>query len=131
AVPKAYSASRTSHVVARMQDSRYFYYCQSSIVDMQNLPHQHRVYDDDGEVYFCEIQQYLKFDEMPPRVHDDPSASRTFIRRAAGFVIHDGRLWKIHRKALPRLVIADNSRRLDLLKQAHDDCGHRGRDPTY
>ena len=32
---------------------------------------------------------------------------------------------------MPRLVVLDLGRRREIVAEAHNDCGHRGRDPTY
>ncbi|TFY61408.1 hypothetical protein EVJ58_g4516 [Rhodofomes roseus] len=78
-----------------------------------------------------EIKEYLDAGTLPERCEGDPAELRNLRRRAQGFIVHDGRLWKTSRYNVPRLVVLDEGRRRELIAEAHNDCGHRGRDPTY
>jgi len=49
---------------------------------------------------------------------------KVLIRKASGFFVADGQLWKKDSRAKHKLVI-DEEKRLDLLRQAHDDLGHK------
>jgi hypothetical protein len=55
----------------------------------------------------------------------DAEELRTLVKKASGFFVADGRLWKKDYKAKHKLVI-DEDKRLDLLRQVHDDLGHKG-----
>ncbi|KAF8275291.1 hypothetical protein DL93DRAFT_2069596, partial [Clavulina sp. PMI_390] len=44
--------------------------------------------------------------------------------------MYDGLLWKNTGQG-PRRVILQYSTRQKLIRRAHDESGHRGRDPTY
>jgi len=48
-----------------------------------------------------------------------------FMRKVVGFFLENGRLWKKDSRMKHKLVI-EEERRLDLLKQAHDELGHKG-----
>jgi len=50
---------------------------------------------------------------------------KVLIRKASGFFVADGQLWKKDSRAKHKLVI-DEEKQLDLLRQAHDDLGHKG-----
>ena len=49
---------------------------------------------------------------------------KVLIRKASGFFVADGQLWKKDSRAKHKLVI-DEEKQLDLLRQAHDDLGHK------
>jgi len=50
---------------------------------------------------------------------------KVLIRKASGFFVADGRLWKKDSRAKHKLVI-DEEKQLDLLRQAHDNLSHKG-----
>jgi hypothetical protein len=68
-------------------------------------------------------QAFLLDPKCPPDLSDD--AFKRFVRYAAGFFIQDGRLWKKDSKMKHKLVVPD-SRRFELIQQAHDEMGHKG-----
>ncbi|EPS92880.1 hypothetical protein FOMPIDRAFT_1137183, partial [Fomitopsis schrenkii] len=48
-----------------------------------------------------------------------------FVRKASDFFIHGGKLWR-RGSGNAKCVIIDLERRLSLLKEVHDDLGHKG-----
>jgi len=50
---------------------------------------------------------------------------KVLIRKVLGFFVADGQLWKKDSRAKHKLVI-DKEKRLDLLRQAHDNLSHKG-----
>jgi len=81
---------------------------------------------------WSEIINYLKMDVMPDRC-EDPVERKSFVRKTKNFFLHDrDRLWKIELKGrIPRLVVVDTDRHSELIAEAHNDVGHRGRNTTY
>ncbi|KJA14188.1 hypothetical protein HYPSUDRAFT_108156, partial [Hypholoma sublateritium FD-334 SS-4] len=69
-------------------------------------------------------------DEAEP--HLNTKERRRFEKKCSRYFIHDDRLWtRPTKNQQPRLVIIDLEKRRSLMVKAHDECGHRGRDPTY
>lgn len=81
----------------------------------------------DSPEYWNQIKQYLTTFEIPMGVQD----RKRFIRKAQQYLWYNNRIWKKSQGGPPLLVIRENQRRLDICKEAHDESGHRGRDPTY
>jgi hypothetical protein len=48
-----------------------------------------------------------------------------FLRKAAQYFVRDDKLWRRTKQGMPRLVILDPVRRAQIIKEAHDDNGHR------
>ncbi|KAJ3555802.1 hypothetical protein NP233_g12120 [Leucocoprinus birnbaumii] len=69
------------------------------------------------------VQAFLIDPQRPPDLSDD--AFKRFVRYSANFFIRDGRLWRKDPKLSHKLVIPEN-RRYELIRQAHDDLGHKG-----
>ena len=114
----------------QMPDHRLLY------SDVENKPptcavHAFRVMEDDNPGFWDDLKHYLKTMELPKRVRRSKDAIRKFIRRSKRFVLHDDRLWLTGKGKPPRLVVIDKIRRRDLISEAHNDTGHRGRDTTY
>ncbi|GLB42560.1 putative transposition, RNA-mediated [Lyophyllum shimeji] len=80
---------------------------------------------------WAEIYKYLSEDVIPES-YDTAEKRRKFVGKTKQFFVHDARLWK-HEKGgrPPRLVVTDIPRRQELIAQAHNEAGHRGRDGTY
>lgn len=93
--------------------------------------HMYQTLEEDGPGLFEGIQDYLESGNIPTEAAKEKSSRRGFIRRADGFFVHHGRLWKKMAGRLPRLVVEEQAQRVRIIAQAHNDCGHRGRDPTY
>jgi hypothetical protein len=51
---------------------------------------------------------------------------KKLVRAATGYFLQDGRLWKKDSRNKHKLVIRDEEKRLDLIRQAHDSLGHKG-----
>lgn len=50
---------------------------------------------------------------------------KQFVKRATGFFLTEGQMWKKNSQGKHKLVIPED-RRFGLIKQAHDDLGHKG-----
>jgi hypothetical protein len=95
--------------------------------DGQDLQlHPHHVLDEEGDSYWENIIKYLQTLQVPKTITN----RKSFIETVRKFFISDGFLWR-RSKDLPRRVIMDLTKREELIRQAHDESGHRGRDPTY
>ncbi|THH14737.1 hypothetical protein EUX98_g9572, partial [Antrodiella citrinella] len=92
--------------------------------------HQHKVHEDDGDDFFGAIKAYLKDGSIPEEYQDSPKR-RSFIGKANRYIVKDERLWRLSKTAFPRLVITDPIRREQIIAEAHNDAGHRGREATY
>ena len=69
------------------------------------------------------IKGFLK---EPTGISDVPEPDqRKLVRSASEFFVLDGKLWKKHREGRHKLVI-EEERRLELIRQAHDELGHKG-----
>ena len=102
-----------------------------SWADIRCATHEHKIANSITTGGFAELLEYLEAGTLPERYAADLSGARAFKRRAQQFVAHDRRLWKVSRTGIPRLVVLDEDRRKGIVAEAHNDCGHRGRDPTY
>ena len=79
----------------------------------------------DGLLYWKQIEVYLNTLKVPKGIN-----RKSFIQTTRRYFLYDDRIWR-RRQGTPQLVIRDSDRRQELMKEAHDDSGHRGRDPTY
>ena len=91
------------------------------------LFHLHRTYDYDGEEYWNEILAYLYLAKLPA---DARNATRV-LRRAKPFFLMEKALWRKNGDRPPLLVVLKSEIRERIVKDAHDNSGHRGRDPTF
>jgi len=80
---------------------------------------------DKAKVKDTELKKIMDF-LMNPLQRDGMEAKelKVLIRKASGFFIADGRLWKKDSRAKHKLVI-DEEKQLDLLRQANNDLGHK------
>jgi len=94
--------------------------------------HSYGIKDCDSPEMWSEIINYLKMDVMPDRCKD-PVECKSFVRKTKNFFLHDGDcLWKIELKGrIPCLVVVDTDHHSELIAEAHNNVGHRGRDTTY
>jgi hypothetical protein len=113
-------------------DNRINYEDVPPFTNVTCATHSYGVKDRDSPEMWTEIVNYLKTDVMPDRC-ENPDERKSFVRKTKSFFLHDGdRLWKIELKGrIPRLVVVDTDRRSELIAEAHNDVGHRGRDATY
>lgn len=61
----------------------------------------------------------------------DPQSQQRFIRKAQQYFVDDERYMWTARNGKPLKVIMDRSRRMRILKQAHEGLGHRGVKAVY
>ncbi|HZZ17678.1 MAG TPA: hypothetical protein VFE08_17165, partial [Candidatus Sulfotelmatobacter sp.] len=88
--------------------------------------HPNHILDDDREEYWKNIISYLQTLQVPRTINN----RKTFLQAARKYYIFESALWR-RTNDLPRRVILNNREREELIRQAHDESGHRGRDPTY
>ena len=112
-------------------DHRYMYAGEGEELDIEEemgkLDHPHRVKDIDNEAFWDDILKYLHLNRLP---EGGVEASKV-IRRAKRFFLMEGALWRRNGTKPPLLVILSQEVRERIARNAHDDSGHRGRDPTY
>ena len=73
-----------------------------------------------------EIIQIRKFLEDPDKIsRPNDKEFKRFIQSATKFFVNKNQLWRKDHHGKHKLVIP-NDRRLDLIRQAHDDLGHKG-----
>lgn len=87
--------------------------------------------EQDGE--WLKLRMFYASQVLPAECFTDPNAMKRFRTKAAKFFLENGSLFKkpSPHEPIPRLVVESEQRRQQLLVQAHDQCGHRGRDATY
>ncbi|EED83679.1 predicted protein [Postia placenta Mad-698-R] len=134
AVQSSFVRRGDTMVYARAVSSRYLYEdlpAPASLRDMRCVTHEGRVRDRDDPAMFEEIRKYLQEGELPERCANDSRVRGTFVRLARSFILNDRRLWRVSKGELPKLVVLDVERRREIIAEAHNDCGHRSRDPTF
>ena len=76
------------------------------------------------------IGQYLESMERPEGL--TTPQFRSFPKKALGFLVRDGHLYKRGRRGSPhRRVLGTVPQRQEVIKERHDETGHRGRQGTY
>jgi hypothetical protein len=90
-------------------------------------PHEHYVAKNDTEDYWDQILAYLHLMRLP----SDADEARRVKNHAKSYFLMEKMLWKRNGTRPPLQVVLHPDRRLNLTKQAHDESGHRGKDPTY
>ena len=70
------------------------------------------------------IEAYLKNPQRPPDMSAD--RFRQWLTKAKRFFIQGNRLWRRDDHRRHKLVISDDSKRLQIIREAHDDTGHKG-----
>jgi hypothetical protein len=71
----------------------------------------------------AEIQKFLT--APTDYMHAAPDMLSRFIKRASRFFVTNGQMWKKNSHGKHQLYVPED-RRLHLIKQAHDDLGHKG-----
>jgi hypothetical protein len=95
--------------------------------------HSHGKRDMETPEMWQELRQFLATGIYPSRLVSDKD-KLLFAKRARRYLLCRGRLWLAPKKTkdhLPRLVIEDLNKRGTLMAEAHNECGHRGRDAVY
>ncbi|KAJ2936233.1 hypothetical protein H1R20_g861, partial [Candolleomyces eurysporus] len=93
----------------------------STGLDYASVPRSEKATAKDLKI--VDITNYLSTLDRPEGISDGEFAK--FVRLALNFFILDGRLFRKERNGRHQLVIPQ-SRRLSLIKQAHDELGHKG-----
>lgn len=95
--------------------------------------HRNGTRDKEDSSLWVELREFFTSGKYPPRLSTEKEMIR-FRKRSRRFFLQDSRLWlapKLSSECLPRLVVKDSVKRMDLMAKAHNECGHRGRDATY
>ena len=120
-----------AHPEVLMYDHRRMYAGIGEEIDLEEesekLTHEHRIPDKDGEEYWDEILVFLHLKRLP----SSPSEALKVQRRSKCFFILDGVLWHKNGNKPPLLVILSPEVRTRIARDAHDNTGHRGWDPTF
>ena len=69
------------------------------------------------------VRSFLLDPKQPEDVDDRQFTS--LVKQASNFFVRHGRLWKKHKSGRHQVVI-EPAKRWDLVRQAHDDLGHKG-----
>ncbi len=91
------------------------------------LEHQHHVKDRDGDEFWNEILVYLHLVHLP----SDPAEAEQIHRWLKCFFLMNNVLWHWNGSRPPLLVILSLEVQSRIVKDAHNESGHHGRDPTY
>lgn len=75
---------------------------------------------------FKDIHRYIATRHIPNNIVN----KKAFVKSTKGYFVHNKILWKKSKGGARRVVIWQDIRE-DLITQAHDRSGHKGRDPTY
>ncbi|KAK0216823.1 hypothetical protein IW262DRAFT_1257314, partial [Armillaria fumosa] len=95
--------------------------------------HKHGTRDKEDLEFWTELRIFFETGNYPTRLTTDKDRFR-FLKRSRRFFLHNDRLWlapKLKSGVSPRLTIEVTEKRQELIAQAHNDCGHRGRDAVY
>ena len=85
------------------------------------IPRSNKIKAQDEKIE--KVREFLRNPEQALAFSDQDI--QQFVRYATDFFILDGQLWRKDRQGKHKLVIT-KEKRLDLMKQAHDDLGHKG-----
>ena len=88
--------------------------------------HPNNIIDEDREEYWRNIISYLQTLNVPKGVKN----AKSFKQATRKYYIYEEALWRRGKQG-PRRVILNQNERDEIIRQAHDESGHRGRDPTY
>lgn len=81
-----------------------------------------KLVDEDG---LHHVAKFLDTLEWPSHITSD-TARKRFLEKVHRFHLDGGKLWKKRLRKEPVEVILNPDRRKDVMKQAHEDLGHRG-----
>ena len=90
-------------------------------------PHRGHLADNDSEEFWDAILRYLLELKLP----EGKDEAHRVKARAKSYFLKDNILWKRNGSKPPLHVVLEPSRRARLTADAHDNSGHRGRDPTF
>lgn len=81
------------------------------------------------EEMLSDIKHFLKTLETP--IFPDVQKKRRFFAKAMEFIVKEDKLFKRNGNHPPLLVIFNPDQKLSILRQAHEDMGHRGVQAVY
>ena len=116
-----------------IEEDQEFGVFESEIMDVDEnsaaakRDHPHKVYEHDTPEYWNELLAYLTSLKLP----EDRTRRSQIASRAKHFFIYDNMLWRRNGDKPPLQVVLSSEIRTRICKDAHDDSGHRGRDPTF
>ncbi|KIL56981.1 hypothetical protein M378DRAFT_49536, partial [Amanita muscaria Koide BX008] len=88
--------------------------------------------EQDSDKMWVDIKAFFKTGVLPENATRSLDDRKKFIRKTRRFVLFDDRLWLTTKDGKPpRLLVEDIERRKQLISEAHNDTGHRGRDATF
>lgn len=91
------------------------------IAETIELPHSNEARRRNKEL--TEIEDFLTTTNRPSHMNEEQF--RRFVKKASGFFVLEGRLWKRDSHGKHKLVIP-LTKRLGLIRDAHDSLGHKG-----
>ncbi|KAJ8488793.1 hypothetical protein ONZ45_g13828 [Pleurotus djamor] len=77
------------------------------------------------------LEELRRFMENPEELVLSPKRREQLRIKARKFICREGTLFRRKTKQTPVAVVLDNSKRLSILKKAHDDLGHKGVDAVF
>jgi hypothetical protein len=92
-----------------------------------HLLHPHHTLDRDSFEHWANIISYLESPTSLPKGIKHPGA---FRKMASNYYIYNEALWRRGKQG-PRRVILKQGDRDEIIRQAHDESGHRGVNPTF
>jgi RNase H-like domain found in reverse transcriptase len=94
---------------------------------VEKLDHKHKVYDHDSPEHWDEILAYLMNLKLP----EDCKHHTQIANHARPFFLLKNMLWQCNGDKPPLQVVLSTDIRTRMCKEAHDDSGHQGHDPTF
>ncbi len=95
--------------------------------EYEKLMHQHHVQDTDSKEYWDKILAYLHLKWLP----NTQTEAEKLKRCTMHYFILNGSLWHRNGGKPPLLVVLNKDIRTQIARDAHDDTGHCGQDPTF
>lgn len=81
------------------------------------------------EETLLQIKHYLETMEVPE--FDTPAKRVRFLKKTLRYFVQEGHMFRRNSGQMPRRIIFDTDERKIILKEAHDDHGHRGEQATF
>ncbi|KAJ8483236.1 hypothetical protein ONZ45_g14668 [Pleurotus djamor] len=93
----------------------------TSVESAEHPPQSNRAKERDAGI--ADVESFLRTGQKPTHLKDSQLPS--FYRRSLDFFVREGKLWRKDPQGRHKLYIP-LSRRLSLIRQAHDELGHKG-----
>ena len=95
----------------------------------QRQAHVYAVVDTPQDQQLLRIRQYLQTMDLPEFPNN--TARRRFLNKAAQHFVQEGMLFRRYPLRVPVKIIFDPDERQSILKEAHDEHGHKGVQTTF